>query len=312
MVAAHAALGDGRHVRQAGKAFLGGNRQRLQSPALDLRHHRRKDLESGLDITALQRGDHCRGRLERNHLCVDSRQRFEKFRGEVLGTSDIDRADIELVWIRSRIRDQLAHRADPGCRVDNQDQVEKPHRRDRCKIFDGIVGQRLEQRCAHRVAVGNEEKGITIRLGFGDSFGRDDSPGARAVLDDHLLSHRLAHFLRKDPGRDVSHPTGSKRHDDLDRVRRVSLRQSAGRERNPGGVQALQHAIESSHGTAWEVSRCSQSQLTGFLPRPSVGGDALHPNGRWEHMNVGQAVRGLEFRVRDKKNLQKRLARASP
>src|SRR5712692_9125758 len=223
LVAAHAALRNGRNIRQPLVALVGRYCERPEGTALDLRHHRCQDFKRHLHVIALQRKDD-RGRcLERNNLRLDSRHRLEKFRSEVLRAADVDRADVELVGIRPCRRNQFTHRADLRIRVHHHYEVKKADGGNRGKVVQRVVGQRLEQGRAHRIAVGDEEQGVAVWFRLRDRFRRDDSPSARPVLDEHLLTHRLAHFLREDAGGDVGYTAGSEGHDDLHRPGRVAL-----------------------------------------------------------------------------------------
>src|SRR5258706_12965752 len=108
-------------------------------------------------------------------------------------------------------------------RVHHHYEVKKADGGNRGKVVQRVVGERLEQGRAHRIAVGDEEQGVAVWFRLRDRFRCDDSTGARPVLDEHLLPHRLAHFLREDAGGDVGYTAGSEGHDDLHRPGRVAL-----------------------------------------------------------------------------------------
>ena len=110
-----------------------------------------------------------------------------------------------------------------GTRAHDHDRARTRSGRSRARIEILVDDERRRRRRQQRVAVG---------VGLGDRLGTDIAGGAGAVLD----HDRLPPFPRQPVAEDARHhvggAAGGKRHDDLDRARRIILR-PAGRAMPP-------------------------------------------------------------------------------
>ena len=69
-----------------------------------------------------------------------------------------------------------------------------------------------------------DQERVAVGLCPHDPRCADGAAGAAHVLDRDLLTKRLAHRLRGDPGDGVGRPAGGAGSDDIDRPRRIVLR----------------------------------------------------------------------------------------
>src|SRR5262249_60943778 len=99
VVARNATLDCGGHVGDRGKALSSGDGERAQVAGLDVRGHRREELEDHRGVAALRRGHHFTRRLVRDDLEVGAGGGLEELGGEVLRAADADGADVVLAWI---------------------------------------------------------------------------------------------------------------------------------------------------------------------------------------------------------------------
>jgi hypothetical protein len=129
--------------------------------------------------------------------------------------------------IGARGVERLLQRAQRRVSLDQHQQVELRHGRDRREGGGGIERHRLEQRLGQRDATREHEQGVTVRRRRGDGAGGDDAARPGPVLDHHLGVGALGEFVRQQADGDVGKAARSERHDDADRparVRRLCLR----------------------------------------------------------------------------------------
>ena len=164
---------------------------------------------------------------------VDPRHRFEQLAGEMAGGAVTLRGEIELARMRFGKRDQLLHGGRLLLRRHRQHQRHGGDERDRHETVR-IVGELLVKRLVdgERRRIGEQQR-IAVRRGLGRLFGADIAAGAGPVVDDHRLAPFLRQLLRHHAHQRVGRGARRRRHDDLDRPRRIGLRLAQGRKAKP-------------------------------------------------------------------------------
>jgi hypothetical protein len=156
---------------------------------------------------------------------IDAGRGAEELRGEVLRAAGSDGADVQLARVRLGHRDHVLHalrrRFGPG----DDHHAEESDGGDHGEIVHRVVGQRLEERLAHRIAVGEEEKRMAVGLSSRHGLRGADAAGARHVLHDHLLAEPLAQPRGDGAGGDVGDSAGAEGQHDAHGLRGVRLRE---------------------------------------------------------------------------------------
>ena len=143
---------------------------------------------------------------------------------KILRAADADRADIELARLLARGLQEIGERGVFRLRVGDDDEIEQAQRRDRREFLERIERQALEQRHAHRRAVGQHRERMAVggRSEHGARGG--DAARARLVLDHEALAEFLAELVGDDARGDVGDAAGGERQHDTDRTIRIGLR----------------------------------------------------------------------------------------
>src|SRR5215471_8729141 len=92
------------------------------------------------------------------------------------------------------------------------------------KIFQHVVGKRVERAVVYKRAVETETNRVAIRLRAGSATDADASISSADVLNDDRLPQRSSHPLHHNPRDHVGCPAGRERHDHRDRARWIDLR----------------------------------------------------------------------------------------
>ena len=126
--------------------------------------------------------------------------------------------------------------------------------RDRLEVARNVVRHFLVQARVDHVIDAEHDQRVAIRRRFRDGAGADVAAGAALVLDDDTLAPHLGEPLPEHAGDDVGRSARGERHDDLDRLVRIALR-DGGRRRHDCGQQA-----EHQNDSALHVTRsCRRS-----------------------------------------------------
>ncbi len=207
------------HVRECGDARVrergedrqvarGGNGRRLgdgHNGAAEqrLRHWARTGERNAEPVGAdrLEHGEHAEMRLAR-----ESRMAVDEVLGLCLG--ELHKL-VECLERRLRSRDQHI-----GCVVGQADIAEAVH----------AVGLLLQMRLRSQRIVRRERDGVAVGRGAREIDEAKRAGGAALVDDDHGLAQRLAHLVLQRARHDVGVAARRKRHDHVDRARRVGLR----------------------------------------------------------------------------------------
>jgi hypothetical protein len=107
---------------------------------------------------------------------------------------------------------------------------------DRLEVLLAVVGQRLVERDVdrERAHVGEQQR-VAVGRRLGRLVDADRATGAADILDDELLTERLAHALAQHAGQSIGRPAGGERDDHRDGLGRIGLRHGDGRQREAGG-----------------------------------------------------------------------------
>jgi hypothetical protein len=163
---------------------------------------------------------HLAGRLVGHDQRVDACARAEQLAREVLGAPRRDGADVELARILLRRGDDFLQRLVLRVGAGHDHQAEVADRRDHGEVVDRVVGQRFEQRLAHRVAVGQQQQRVAVGLGARHRLRRADAARPGHVLHQHLLAQAVGHLRRDGARGDVGDAARPERQHDAYRLGR--------------------------------------------------------------------------------------------
>ena len=149
----------------------------------------------------------------------------EIFAGDVAGGAGAGRAEIDLVGIGLRIRDQFSHALRGERRMHHQRIRRVADHADRRKILARIVAGVLVERGADRQRAGvTQQQRVAIGIALGDRLGTDRAAGAGAVIDHDLLAEQFAHLVGNGATDDRGAAAGREWNDQRDGAGRIGLR----------------------------------------------------------------------------------------
>ena len=168
------------------------------------------------------------------HDVGQARELLEQLGAQMRRRARARRAVGELAGIDLGVGDQLLQRVDGQACVHHERRDRHRGDGDWREILDRIVGLRAHDHGTDdKLAGGAGEQRVAVRLGARDRGGRDDPATAALVLDDTVAELRLD--LLGPQARDhVHHAAGRARHDQPDRLFRVSALRACG-ERSEHG-----------------------------------------------------------------------------
>ena len=106
----------------------------------------------------------------------------------------------------------------------DQHQVGIVDRRHRYEVAQQRIRLVRDQRLVDRLRIRHQQQRVAVRRALGHRVGAGDRAGARPVLDDERLAHRVLQPLREEARVDVGRAAGGERHDDLHGAGRIVLR----------------------------------------------------------------------------------------
>ena len=158
----------------------------------------------------------------------------------MMRSADAAGAVAELARIGLGVGDELGDGLHRHVVVDQQDERQMRHHRDRLEILHRVVGDLLvERRIDRHRRAGRHQQRVTVGRGFRHRIDADLLAGAGPVLHHERLAEPLLPRQRRHPRQDVGRAGRRERHDDGDVVGRVVL-----------GRRARRAAGEQSHRDA--------------------------------------------------------------
>ena len=117
-----------------------------------------------------------------------------------------------------RVSNQLRYAVDRNIFVDDENVERAGYQSHRRKIFEGIERHLRVQARVHGEGRCRHEQRVPVGLAARDHAGADDGPGARPVVDDHVLAQVFGHLIGQDARDGIGATTGRERHDEPDRL----------------------------------------------------------------------------------------------
>ena len=148
---------------------------------------------------------------------------------------------------------------------------------DRCDIADEIEIELVVKRRVDRARRAEEAQRITVRSRAHDCLSADIAAGAGTIFNDELLTQPLRQPLPHEPRSNVGRTSGSERHDQAHRPRRIGLCQydpRRNRQRGSSCGQMQECAAGKFHGVPrWSLGiiscRCTHHEQLCRLIRPA-------------------------------------------
>ena len=248
LVARQAGLGDGRHVRQHGRARRAGGAERPHLAGLDVRRHGGDGVEHHLHVAADGVGARFAAAAVRHMHDVGVAHGFEQLAGHVIGRAGPRRGIVELARLGLQQRHELLQVLGRHGRVHHHHQVGVVDRRHRHEVAHQVERLGGDQRLVDGVGVRHHQQRVAVGRRLGDLVGAGDRAGARPVLDHERLLEGLLQMLADEARIDVGRAAGAERHDDLDRRDRDNSGRQRGSEmrrqqRRQGKLANGQHAF---------------------------------------------------------------------
>ena len=207
-----------------------------------MRQQRGNGVRHKSQAVAHEVGDRGAGSLVWYVQQLDAGHRRELLDEQVLGGAVTGRAERHLAGLLLGLPDEVLHRFDLGCRVDDEHLRDRGHAGHRLEVLQRPVfdDRRLQRRGdRHRAAPAHEQRIAVGRLRR-HVVGADGAAGAGTIVDHHGLAERRVQALAQQPHERVGPLARRKRHDELDRMGRIHLRVRRGRrDGNERGQQAL-------------------------------------------------------------------------
>src|SRR4051812_22182523 len=133
--------------------------------------------------------------------------------------------------------------------MNDQDEWQRADLRDRREIAQSIEWQVAIQTMVDRHDSGRREKQrVTVAGGFCDRLSAYVSSRTGTIVDDHLLTPRLAQLLCDDARSDIGRSCRRERHDQTNRLGRVALPVHRKREEHKSSAAQARKRVDRKHG----------------------------------------------------------------
>ena len=293
-----AELGEGRHLRQEGRALRPANGKCLDATGFELRHRGGDAGEGELHFAGHDRWHGERDALVRHVHKIDARLVFQHLAREVRLAAAAVGGIVDRAGLRLRERDQLLERIRRQRRIRHQELLQQHKHRQRDEVALRVVRQLgVKMRVDGERRVGGEEHRGAVGRALRHRLGREDRVRARLVLDDDGLSPYTGELLRELARHDVDAAARRIGDDDAHRLAGPALRVRAERKAGKKEGEAQSHlgssafyaardALPVGHARAFRVAgRCSRAPACARSSARSVpgrrqGADARQGDGR--------------------------------
>jgi len=193
---------DGRNFRKRIRTLCSRHRQGAEFAGPDVFDRRGHGGEHDVHLPREEVGECGRRAAVRHVVHVDAGHHLEQLARNVGATADAGRGHIDFAGIGFGVGDEVGNCLGRNRWVQHQDVGVANDASDRRDIADKIVIELVVERRVDRVRRADQEQRIAVGGRTHDRLGADIGAGARAVLDDELLTEPLrqplAHQARGD------------------------------------------------------------------------------------------------------------------